>query len=219
MRRRYVKSLLPLTMVLAFVSVVLLWWVRPDRGEIRMGWEPVPDPGPFVQAPDSSGDWKPALSNDQQSGDVMADNEAPLQASGAVPPSDSRLTAGEDEVCKDQAVDAWDTLIESIVGRETIDIEAESLRVRQALGNIDPSLRLQSLQMAINLLPDEHFPVLYGILLDKSLPADLLEVIFDDALNRSEELKIPMMEFLRKDRDHPCFFEAARILDIITDDV
>jgi hypothetical protein len=69
--------------------------------------------------------------------------------------------------------------------------------------------------MALNLIPDEQFFVLYPILYDKGEPEEVLDAIFSDALNRDEEIKIPLMKELRKDKTHPMFFESARILDVI----
>lgn len=42
----------------------------------------------------------------------------------------------------------------------------------------------------------------------------MLDAIFSDALNRPE-IKMPLMRELRKDREHPMFFESARILDVV----
>lgn len=119
---------------------------------------------------------------------------------------------------REQALAAWGTLIDSIVEREVVDAAAEAKRVKQAFDQLEPADRMISLQQGLVLLSDAQFPVMYAILFDKRQKPELLEAIFDDALNRSEDLKGPLMETLREDREHPCFFESARILDIVGED-
>jgi len=43
-------------------------------------------------------------------------------------------------------------------------------------------------------LPDEQFPALYGLLFDKTQDFEVLDEIFSDALNRPEEIKVPLMK-------------------------
>ena len=74
---------------------------------------------------------------------------------------------------------------------------------------------MDGIHRSLNLFPDEQFPSLYAILYDKTENPEVLDAIFSDALNRPEELKNPLMKELVKDNEHPCFFESARILDVI----
>jgi hypothetical protein len=80
-----------------------------------------------------------------------------------------------------------------------------------------PDAKLENINHAVNLLPDETVSVLNGILLDAAQPAEVLGVIFHDLLNRDEAIKNPMMEEIVKNRKHPMYVESARILDIVKD--
>lgn len=133
----------------------------------------------------------------------------------------------------EQAVVAWEALIdkmaekanaaeavdESQQGRALIDqlskasAPEEAQRVKEAFDRLSVSDQNDELHLALNLLPDEQFPSLYGILFDRRENTDVIEDIFNDALNRSDELKIPLLKQLMADKSHPMSKEAERILD------
>ena len=92
---------------------------------------------------------------------------------------------------------------------------AKAEAFKKAFDAMEPEDRIENIDYALNLLPDEQFPVLYLILFDKRQDPDILDAIFSDALNRDEVIKIPLMKELRKDKEHPMYFESARILDVI----
>jgi len=114
-----------------------------------------------------------------------------------------------------QAVERWDALVDAVAERKQAPDRAEGERVKRAYAELDAADKLPAINQALNLIPDEQFAVLYPILYDKEQPEEVLDAIFSDALNRSEEIKIPLMKELRKDKTHPMFFESARILDVI----
>ena len=115
----------------------------------------------------------------------------------------------------DQAVERWDTLVDLIVERQGKPGRTQLERVKKTFDELDPGDKLPAINQALNLIPDEQFSSLYPILYDKGEPEEVLDAIFSDALNRDEEIKIPLMKELRKDKSHPMFFESARILDVI----
>lgn len=115
----------------------------------------------------------------------------------------------------EQAVERWEALVDAVAERKQAPDRAEGERVKRAYEELDAADKLPAINQALNLIPDEQFAVLYPILYDKEQPEEVLDAIFSDALNRSEEIKIPLMKELRKDKTHPMFFESARILDVI----
>jgi len=130
------------------------------------------------------------------------------------PSSDKKPRNVQDWEWRQQAVSDWDALVEVILAQEDADAASQSGRIKQAFDRMHPEDRIEPLQQALILLPDHQLPVLFDILFDNRQHPDVLDAIFDDALNRPDDLKMPLMEALREDRDHPCFFEAVRILDI-----
>jgi len=98
-----------------------------------------------------------------------------------------------------------------------VPVETHARSLKAAFDCLEQPDRLECLSFALNLLPDEQFPAIYPIMFDKSQEPDILDAIFDDALNRPEEIKHPLMKALRADREHPLFFDSARILDVVGD--
>ncbi len=91
----------------------------------------------------------------------------------------------------------------------------EQVEMRELFSALAPDAKLENINHAVNLLPDETVSVLNGILLDATQPAEVLGAIFHDMLNRDEAIKNPMMEEIVKNKAHPMYVESARILDIV----
>lgn len=72
----------------------------------------------------------------------------------------------------------------------------------------------ECIHRALNLLPDGNVMLLVGILMDKSQGEEILDTIFSDILNRDESVKLPIMKEVIKDPKHPCWKDAAWILDV-----
>jgi hypothetical protein len=143
----------------------------------------------------------------------------PVAGRPVSPHADARLsTSGTGSAAglpREQSAAAWEALIARVIEQQDVPVADQSRRVKAAFDRLAPADRMDAIHRALNLLPDVHFPALYGILWDKSENPEVLDAIFNDALNRPEELKNPLMKELRRDREHPLFFESARILDAI----
>ena len=83
----------------------------------------------------------------------------------------------------------------------------------EAFGVLPEESREDGIRRALNLVPDENALLLAGVLMDKSQPKEIIELVFNDVLNRSEEVKLPMLRQILKDRSHPCWADAAWIFD------
>ena len=75
----------------------------------------------------------------------------------------------------------------------------------------------ECLHRALNLVPDENIMLLAGILMDKSQDPELIELVYNDVLNRSEDVKQPILQQIFKDKEHPCWADTAWILDVTED--
>jgi hypothetical protein len=114
-----------------------------------------------------------------------------------------------------KAVEAWEAFVDKVAeeAEDTPPTAERANRFRREFDKLDKADRLDGIQTSLNLLPDEQFPLLYPILFDKSVDPDILDAIFSDGLNHDDEIKIPMMKEIYKDKTHPMYEEAARILD------
>jgi len=116
---------------------------------------------------------------------------------------------------REKAVAVWEALVDQMIGQKEAPTVEQAKHVKEVFDKLDKDDQMDGVHRALNLFPDEQFPALYEILYDKKEDPEVLDAIFSDALNRPDELKNPLMKELRKDREHPLFFESARILDVV----
>ena len=83
-----------------------------------------------------------------------------------------------------------------------------------AFKSVPAARRNECLHRALNLIPDDNVLLLAGILFDKSIDKGYLELVFNDVLNRDEEVKKLILPRIFKDKTHPCWADTAWILDV-----
>lgn len=112
-------------------------------------------------------------------------------------------------------VDAFDALVDGWMEARPAGVSIEDVEgFRKAFARVPDESRDECLHRALNLIPDENALLLAGVLLDKSFGKDVLETVFNDILNRDEQVKLPLLKSIHKDRAHPCWADAAWILDV-----
>ena len=67
---------------------------------------------------------------------------------------------------------------------------------------------------ALNLIPDENVMLLAGVVMDKTMDKEIVETVYNDILNRDEDVKKPILQEIFKDKSHPCWADTAWILDV-----
>ena len=108
----------------------------------------------------------------------------------------------------DNLTDKWMEPSEKGVTMADIDNFAASFR------KIPKDRQDECVHRALNLVPDENVMLLAGILMDKSMDKEIVETVYDDILNRDEDVKKPILQQIFKDRSHPCWADTAWILDV-----
>ncbi len=108
----------------------------------------------------------------------------------------------------DALTDKWMEPVDDGIAMEDIQKFVEQFR------KIPQERKGECLQRALNLVPDENVMLLAGILMDKTQDKEYLELIYNDVLNRGEEVKQPILQQIFKDRTHPCWADTAWILDV-----
>ena len=123
--------------------------------------------------------------------------------------------AAEETISEERikVIEAWEDFVDKVAEYEGKPTPARALQLKREFDKLDKADQLDGIQTSLNLLPDEQFPLLYPILFDKTVDPDVLDAIFSDGLNHDEEIKIPMMKEIYKDKTHPMWEEAERILD------
>ena len=84
----------------------------------------------------------------------------------------------------------------------------------KAFRKIPKARQDECIHRALNLIPDESVMLLAGILMDKSMDREIVETVYNDILNRDEDVKKPILQQIFKDKSHPCWADTAWILDV-----
>ena len=119
------------------------------------------------------------------------------------------------EAEEEKLVDAFDDLTDkwqepSAKGVTMADIDnfAKSFR------KIPKARQDECIHRALNLIPDENVMLLAGVLMDKTMDKEIVEEVYNDVLNRDEDVKKPILQQIFKDKSHPCWADTAWILDV-----
>lgn len=108
----------------------------------------------------------------------------------------------------DSAVDKWMEPQGKAVTMAEVD------KFRDTFRRVPKPRKEECVQRALNLIPDENVMLLAGILFDKEQDKEILELVFNDILNRDEEVKKPILQEIFKDKEHPNWADTAWILDV-----
>lgn len=139
---------------------------------------------------------------------VRAGQGAPTPGAAAPTPQAEEMT--EDRI---KVIEAWENFIDTLSEKTRAPTAEDAIAFKREFAKLDKRDQMDGIQTALHLLPEEQFPILYPILFDKTIDPDILDEIFSDGLNHDEDIKVPMMKEIYKDKEHPMYVEAARILD------
>ena len=160
------------------------------------------------------GDAAPEL-RAQRDGTGLRPQDAPEQGPADAEPRSQEAGDSSKSDCDRREVDAFDALVDGWMEARPAGVSIEDVEdFRKALARVPDESRDECLHRALNLIPDENALLLAGVLLDKSFGKDVLETVFNDILNRDEQVKLPLLKSIHKDRAHPCWADAAWILDV-----
>ena len=118
---------------------------------------------------------------------------------------------------EEKRVEAFDALTDKWMESpsEGKSVTMEDIRdFAEQFRKLPKSRQDECLHRALNLVPDENVMLLAGILMDKTLDKEILETVYNDVLNRDEDVKKPILQQIFKDREHPCWADTAWILDV-----
>ena len=116
---------------------------------------------------------------------------------------------------EEKKVEAFDSLTDKWMEKSGGEVTMKDMDDFVAAFKSVPKARKdECLHRALNLVSDDHVLLLAGILFDKSIDREYLELVFNDVLNRDEEVKKLILPKILKDKDHPCWADTAWILDV-----
>ena len=144
----------------------------------------------------------------QTPANVAADAFATVEESENLTEEERRKQEEKKQVNAFNALtDKWMAPVKGGVSMEDVDAFAAQFK------KVPKTQREECLQRALNLVPDENVMLLAGILMDKSQDRGLMELVYNDVLNRDEDVKKAILRQIFADRKHPCWKDAAWVLD------
>ena len=130
-------------------------------------------------------------------------------ADDSAPETDEEKSAAEEE----RLVDAFDAETDRWMDEEKVPAMQDVYRFVEKFNAVPAARKEECLQRALNLVPDSNVMLLVGILMDKTQKKELVELVYNDILNRPEDVKKPVLKQVFADKSHPCWADTAWILD------
>lgn len=134
-------------------------------------------------------------------------------ATSSLREKDRSSATSDDTTATDVLVEAFDGLVDAwheprAEGATLADAEM----FRREFMKLPEDLRVEELDRALILVPDENAFIFAAILLDKNQPYELLDSILSDMLNRDDEVKSPFLKKIHEDQSHPCWEDVHWLL-------
>lgn len=145
------------------------------------------------------------------------DAQSVEEDAGPAEPEEPAEEKSEEELreeADEKLVDAFDSLTDRWMEKEGGEVTMKDMDDFVAAFKVVPDDRKEEcLHRALNLVSDDHVLLLAGILFDKTVDKEHIELVFNDVLNRDEEVKKLILPKIYKDKTHPCWADTAWILD------
>ena len=111
------------------------------------------------------------------------------------------------------AADEWEKVVKACAG-EVHGRKVDYADFIRALRRLPKEKRGENLKYAINLMDDANFLLIATLALDRTQPDELIALAFDACLNRDCASSRAVIEEISKDKSHPMYVDAARVMDI-----
>ncbi len=156
-----------------------------------------------------------AASDRRQSPDARHEKMAKAVVGTAPEPTqmtEAEEKAEEESKIVDEFYSAVDKWIKPSKGKTVSMADVDAFR--EAFRKVPKKRKEECVHRALNLIPDDNVMLLAGILFDKEQDKTILDLVFNDILNRDEDVKKPILKEVFKDREHPNWADTAWILDV-----
>ena len=201
-------------LAVAAVAVALVAWFVESASDGKGAARCVGHPYAAADAP--SGEFRPTDGKSERRGDEGEEAGGESGESGMVGVEEGKKNEeelrAEDE---EKKVDAFDSLTDKWMEKDGGTVTMKDMDAFVAAFKSVPGKRKdECLHRALNLVSDDHVLLLAGILFDKTVEKEYIELVFNDILNRDEGVKELILPRIFKDRTHPCWADTAWILDV-----
>lgn len=205
---------LALLFAAAAVALALVFWFVETASEMKESAHRAGYPYDAADAPRSERGG--ASSGGEEGTEAEGESEAEDSDGAIGVEAEPEKTEEERQEEEDEKnVDAFDSLTDKWMEKEGGEVTMKDMDAFVAAFKSVPDKRKdECLHRALNLVSDDHVLLLAGILFDKTVEKEYLELVFNDILNRDEDVKKLILPRIYKDKTHPCWADTAWILDV-----
>ena len=203
--------------VAAMIGVLVALSSREPAGlDKDSGSGTVPEQPPVERVHEKPSTAQPKVASDKPAPNVPekknteAVNDVPADPAPGMTEEEKKEAEDEKRVEEfSSTVDKWmKPSKDKVVTMADVDAFRESFR------KVPKARKDECVHRALNLIPDDNVMLLAGILFDKEQDKEILDLVYNDILNRDEDVKKPILKELFKDREHPNWADTAWILDV-----
>lgn len=112
--------------------------------------------------------------------------------------------------------EAWIEQLDALLTSDE-DTSVTARKLVAAMPGLPAEAQEEFAAHAANLCDDEDFGLLENVYLTQGTPQEVLEVIFNDVLNRSDAIKLPLLAKTLRNPAHPMAGESKEILEMYLD--
>jgi hypothetical protein len=110
----------------------------------------------------------------------------------------------------------WEDRLDNILSSEA-DNRTTVRQLLDGLGRLPVEAQEEYIIHALNLCDDEDYARVEAVYLAEGIPPEVSEEIFNDVLNRPDEIKLPLLARTLRNPAHPMAGEAREILEMYLD--
>ena len=114
------------------------------------------------------------------------------------------------------ATAAWEDRLDELLTNEA-DNTTTVRGLVSSMRGLPPEAQEEFAAHAVNLCEDEQFGLLANIYFEAATPSEVKETIFNDVLNRPDEIKLPLLAKTLRNPTHPMAGESKEILEMYLD--
>lgn len=111
----------------------------------------------------------------------------------------------------------WEDRLDDILGNDDED-KVKTAKLLELLPRMPEEGQEETARHLANLVEDADYAPLGKILTNATFPESVLDVLLQDALNRPNELKMPLLLDVAKEAGHPKAEEAKDLLELFLDE-
>ncbi|MEY4300559.1 MAG: hypothetical protein RIR25_1795 [Verrucomicrobiota bacterium] len=108
----------------------------------------------------------------------------------------------------------WENLLDGLLTSAGSDTAKTVRGLTLNFASLPPEAQEEFIAHAVNLCEDEQYSLLEGIYLNNATPAEVKDTIFNDLLNRPDEIKLPLLAKSLANPAHPMAADSREILEM-----